>query len=68
MVEDRLHRRRRPWGVPFLRDHGLDVRLFVEQLFANCISAFFGLDVILSAVALWVFVRIEGRRVGVRHV
>ena len=53
--------------IPFLRVHGLDSRLFVEQLFANRISAFFGLDVILSAVALWVFVGVEGRRAGVRH-
>jgi hypothetical protein len=53
--------------VPFIRDHGLDLRLFVEQLFANRIAAFFGMDVIVSAVALWVFVRVEGRRVGIRH-
>jgi len=53
--------------IPFLRDHGLDLRLFVEQLFANRVSAFFGLDVIVSAVALWVFVRIEGKRVGITH-
>ena len=54
--------------IPFLRDHGLDLRLLVEQLFANRISAFFGLDVIVSSVALWAFVRIEGRRTGVRHI
>jgi hypothetical protein len=54
--------------IPFLRDHGFDFRVFVEQLFANRISAFFGIDVILSAVALWVFVRVEGRRVGISHV
>jgi hypothetical protein len=48
--------------IPFLREHGLDFRLFVQQLFANPISGFFGLDVIVSAVVLWVFIRIEGRR------
>jgi hypothetical protein len=53
--------------IPFLRDHGLDLRLVVEQLFANRISAFFGLDVILSAVALWVFVRVESKRVDIGH-
>ena len=37
--------------VPFIRDHGLDLRLLVEQLFANRIAAFFGMDVIVSAVA-----------------
>jgi hypothetical protein len=53
--------------LPFLREHGLDFRLLFEQLFANPISGFFGLDVIVSSVVLWAFVFIEGRRVGVRH-
>jgi hypothetical protein len=53
--------------LPFLREHGFDLRLFSEQLFANRIGAFFGLDVIVSSVVLWALVFIEGRRVGVRH-
>jgi len=42
--------------LPFLRDHGLDLRLFVEQLFANRISSFFAMDVIVSSIVLWVWV------------
>jgi hypothetical protein len=53
--------------VPFLREHGLDVRLIVQQLFANRISAFFGVDVLVSSVVLWIFVRVEGRRAKLRH-
>ena len=53
--------------VPFLREHGLDLKLLIAQLFANRISAFFGLDVIVSSVVLWVLVRVEGRRAGVKH-
>jgi hypothetical protein len=53
--------------IPFLREHGLDFRLFWEQLFANHISGFFGLDVIVSSIALWVFVFVDGRRHGIRH-
>ena len=53
--------------VPFLREHGLNLQLFVAQLFSNRIGAFFGLDVIVSSVVLWAFVRIEGRRAGVKH-
>ncbi len=53
--------------LPFLREHGLDVRLFFEQLSANRISGFFAWDVIVSAVVLWVLVLVEGRRAGVRH-
>ena len=53
--------------VPFLREHGLDARLFVEQLFSTRIGGFFGWDVIVSSVVLWAFVVIEGRRAGVKH-
>ena len=53
--------------VPWVMDHGFDISLMVEELFANRISAFFGLDVIVSALVLWVFVASEGRRSGVRH-
>jgi hypothetical protein len=50
--------------IPFLQEHGLDLRLMLEQLFANRISAFFGLDVIVSAVVLLLFMWVEGRRLG----
>ena len=53
--------------IPFLREHGLDLRLFVEQLFANRVSGFFAMDVIVSSLALWCFVIVDGRRGGVRH-
>jgi hypothetical protein len=53
--------------VPFLRDHGLDLPLLGEQLFANRIGAFFGMDVIVSALVLCVFVAVEGRRSGMRR-
>ena len=38
--------------IPFLREHGLDLRLFFEQLFSNRIGGFFGWDVIVSSVVL----------------
>lgn len=53
--------------VPFLRENGLDLGLFVEQLFATRIGAFFGWDVIVSSVVLWVFVLVDGRRAGVKN-
>ncbi len=52
--------------VPFLREHGLDFRAFFDQLFATPVSGFFGMDVIVSSVVLWVLVLIEGRRARVR--
>jgi len=53
--------------LPFVKEHGLDLRLFVEQLFSTRIGAFFGLDVIVSSLVLWMFVLVDGRRDGVRH-
>ncbi|MHA7652840.1 DUF2834 domain-containing protein [Mycobacterium sp. ML4] len=38
--------------VPWLFAHGLDVPLFLHQLFANSISSFFAWDVILAVVTL----------------
>jgi uncharacterized protein DUF2834 len=54
--------------VPFLSEHGLDLPLFLVQLFANPVSGFFGMDVIVSSVVLWVLVLVDGRRAGVTHV
>ncbi|MGO9087781.1 MAG: DUF2834 domain-containing protein [Terriglobales bacterium] len=53
--------------LPWVVQHGLNLRLFVHELFANQIAAFFGMDVIVSAVVLVVFSRIEGARLGIRR-
>ena len=48
--------------VPWLLEHGLNVTLFFRDLFANRISAFFAMDVIISAIALIWFIQSEGKR------
>ena len=53
--------------VPWLLQNGLDLPLFCRQLFANQISGFFALDVIVATLALWVLVFTEGRRHGSRY-
>ena len=53
--------------LPFLRDHGLNASLFVQQLFATPVGGFFGFDVLVSAIILWLFVYFEGRRASVRY-
>jgi len=53
--------------ILFLRDHGLNLRLFFQQLFSNPVGGFFGWDVIVSTLVLWAFAFFEGRRVGVKH-
>src|SRR5438477_4377364 len=52
-----------PWIVAH---HALNMPLFIHDLFANRISAFFALDVIVSAVVLISFIWIEGKRLGMR--
>lgn len=53
--------------VPFLAAHGFDMPLFFKQLFQNNISAFFGVDVFISGLALLLFIFWEGRRRGMKH-
>src|SRR6266508_2750513 len=52
--------------VPWLLEHGLNVTLFRRELFANRISAFFAMDVIVSAIVLIWFIQSEGKRLRVR--
>ncbi|MGF1935803.1 MAG: DUF2834 domain-containing protein [Nostoc sp. ChiQUE02] len=53
--------------VPFVLEHGLDIKLFFEQLFANKISGFFGMDVIVSSLVLWTFIFWEGTRLKMQN-
>jgi hypothetical protein len=52
---------------PWLTTHGLAPRRFLDDLFANGVSTFFGLDVMLSALALTLFIVYEGRRLLLPH-
>jgi len=52
--------------LPWLSEHGLDLALFVRELFVNRISAFFATDVIISAMVLIWFIQSEGKRLRVR--
>ena len=56
--------------IPFVRwlgQHGLDLRLFFEELFSTRIGSFFGLDVLVSALAVLAFAGLERRRVKIRR-
>ena len=54
--------------IPFLKTNGLNLKLFFTYLFSNSVSGFFGMDVIVSSVVLWIFVFSEGGRLGMRRV
>ena len=45
----------------------MNITLFFRELFANRISAFFAIDVIVSAIVLIWFIQSEGKRLSVRH-
>ena len=53
--------------VPWIAEHhALDMSIFLRELFANRISAFFAMDVIVSAVVLILFIKTEGKRLAMR--
>jgi hypothetical protein len=53
--------------VPWVIAHGMNFPLFIRELFVNRISAFFGVDVLVSAVVLVVFMRVESVRLSIRR-
>jgi hypothetical protein len=53
--------------VPWVLQHGMNLPLFVRELFVNRIGAFFGMDVLVSAVVLIVFARVESARLNIRR-
>jgi len=53
--------------VPWLVDHGLNLRLLLIELFSTRIGGFCGLDVLVSAVALLGFIRRESALRAVPH-
>jgi hypothetical protein len=50
---------------PWLLANGVDARLLLQELFANRVSAFFALDVIVSATVLFVFITRESSRLRI---
>lgn len=58
-----------PYGqfMPWIAQNGLNMSLLFHELFANRISTFFGMDVLVSAAVLVVFMRNESLRLPVVH-
>jgi hypothetical protein len=53
--------------LPCIVEHqALNISFFMRDLFANKISAFFALDVIVSAIVLILFIHSEGKRLRMR--
>jgi hypothetical protein len=53
--------------IPWIAEHhALNISIFLRDLFANRISAFFAMDVVVSAVVLISFIQTEGKRLQMR--
>jgi Terpene cyclase DEP1 len=51
--------------IPWVAANGLNVTMLVQQLFANRISSFFALDVLISSVVVGVFVGADSARLKI---
>src|SRR5207244_2863936 len=54
--------------VPWLVLHGPNVRLFVAELVGSRLAMFFVMDVVMSAITLAAFVRLEAQSMHIRRV
>lgn len=52
--------------VTFLLENGFDLRLILDQLFANSISTFFAIDLILTAIVFLIYSFTETRRLKMK--
>jgi hypothetical protein len=50
----------------FLSAKGLDLSLFLDQLFASDISTFFVVDLLIATLVFWIFAAVESRRRSIR--
>jgi hypothetical protein len=53
--------------VPFLAENGLNLGLFAQEMFATQVASFFSADVLLSSLALWVFIYFEVRQRPIKN-
>jgi hypothetical protein len=53
--------------VPFALENGLDMGLFMREMFGTQVASFLSADLILSSVALWVFIYFELRKRTIQY-
>ncbi len=58
-----------PYGalLPWVLEHGLNMTLLIKSITTNSISLMAWLDVIVAAVALLVFISVDGKQHQVKH-
>jgi len=45
--------------LSFLKEHGLDFPILIQELFANKISTFFAVDLMISIIVFWFYLYCE---------
>ena len=51
----------------FLGAKGFDISLLVQQLFANDISTFFAIDLIISIIVFWIYMFVEANKLQMKN-
>ena len=51
----------------FLGSNGLNISLLVQQLFANNISTFFAVDLVISIIVFWIYMFAEANELQMKH-
>lgn len=53
--------------VPFVLENGPNMGLFVREMFATQVASFLSADLMLSSLALWVFIFFEVRKRPIQY-
>jgi len=51
----------------FLVANGLDMPLLIGQLFANSISTFFAVDLVISIIVFWIYMMAEAHKLEMKN-
>jgi phosphoglycerol transferase MdoB-like AlkP superfamily enzyme len=51
----------------FLSSNGLNISLLVQQLFANDISTFFAVDLVISILVFWIYMFAEANKLQMKN-
>jgi hypothetical protein len=51
----------------FLGSNGLNISLLVQQLFANDISTFFAVDLVISIIVFWIYMFAEAHKLQMKN-
>ena len=51
----------------FLSANGFNISILVQQLFANDISTFFAIDLVISIIVFWVYMFAEAHKLNMKN-